>query len=89
MNEIGINQGTSGNVSARVPGGFLITPSGIPYDTLAPEQVRINCTIKKMKCKKKVDAYRLSTQWCMVQWTKSTIQYRRTAVQEQLNLLLN
>ena len=39
MNAIGINQGTSGNVSARVPGGFLITPSGIPYETLSPEQV--------------------------------------------------
>eukprot|EP00729_Bicosta_minor_P011363 gene11363-32583_t len=38
MNAIGINQGTSGNVSARVPGGFLITPSGIPYETLSPEQ---------------------------------------------------
>ena len=25
---LGLNQGTSGNVSARAPGGFLITPSG-------------------------------------------------------------
>jgi L-fuculose-phosphate aldolase len=25
---VGLNQGTSGNVSARSPGGFLITPSG-------------------------------------------------------------
>jgi L-fuculose-phosphate aldolase len=39
MNAQGINQGTSGNVSARVPGGFLITPSGIPYESMAPEQV--------------------------------------------------
>ncbi len=41
MNEQGINQGTSGNVSARIPGdgGFLITPSGIPYEEMAPETV--------------------------------------------------
>jgi L-fuculose-phosphate aldolase len=36
MNALGINQGTSGNVSARVRGGLLITPSGVPYDALAP-----------------------------------------------------
>ena len=32
MNRRGINQGTSGNISARVAGGLLITPSGVPYD---------------------------------------------------------
>jgi len=33
MNAIGINQGTSGNVSVRNKGaGYMITPSGIPYD---------------------------------------------------------
>ncbi|MFZ5492685.1 MAG: class II aldolase/adducin family protein [Pseudomonadota bacterium] len=32
----GLNRGTSGNVSARAPGGFLITPTGIAYDDLAP-----------------------------------------------------
>lgn len=31
MNASGLNQGTSGNVSARVEGGMLITPSGMPY----------------------------------------------------------
>lgn len=39
MNRLGINQGTSGNVSARVPGGFLITPSGLGYDGMTPEQI--------------------------------------------------
>lgn len=34
MNRDGINQGTSGNVSARWGEGMLITPSGIPYDEL-------------------------------------------------------
>jgi L-fuculose-phosphate aldolase len=35
----GINQGTSGNVSVRWDGGILVTPSGLSYDTLAPEEV--------------------------------------------------
>ncbi len=39
MNHTGLNQGTSGNVSARVPGGFLITPSGVPYDELRPHEI--------------------------------------------------
>ncbi|TVQ29785.1 MAG: class II aldolase [Geminicoccaceae bacterium] len=39
MNRLGINQGTSGNVSARTPEGFLITPSGVPYDRMQPEQI--------------------------------------------------
>src|SRR3546814_646058 len=39
MNALGINQGTSGNISARVEDGFLITPSGIPYGGMEPEQI--------------------------------------------------
>ena len=39
MNALGINQGMSGNVSERHAGGFLITPSGVPYDTMTPDQV--------------------------------------------------
>jgi len=39
MNEEGINQGTSGNVSARTDEGFLITASGIPYAKMKPEHV--------------------------------------------------
>jgi L-fuculose-phosphate aldolase len=41
MNAQGINQGTSGNVSARLPDadGFLITPSGIPYDLMTEDQI--------------------------------------------------
>lgn len=39
MDASGINQGTSGNVSVRVDGGFLITPSGLPYHTMRPDQV--------------------------------------------------
>jgi L-fuculose-phosphate aldolase len=39
MNAIGINQGTSGNVSVRTEDGFLITASGVPYDKMKPEHI--------------------------------------------------
>jgi L-fuculose-phosphate aldolase len=39
MNEAGINQGTSGNVSVRTEEGFLITASGVPYDRMEPEHI--------------------------------------------------
>ena len=32
MNSLGINRGKSGNVSARWKDGFLVTPSGLPYE---------------------------------------------------------
>lgn len=41
MIELGINQGTSGNVSVRCGDRFLITPSGIPYDEMTPEQIAL------------------------------------------------
>lgn len=39
MEAIGINQGTSGNVSHRWKDGILITPSGIAYDQLKPADI--------------------------------------------------
>ncbi len=39
MNRLGINTGTSGNVSVRHGDGILISPTGVAYDTLMPEQV--------------------------------------------------
>ncbi len=39
MNASGLNQGTSGNVSARNEAGFLVTPSGIPYAQMDPAQI--------------------------------------------------
>lgn len=35
----GLTHGTSGNVSVRTPGGFYVTPSGIPYDMLQPSDI--------------------------------------------------
>nr|VFK55724.1 MAG: L-fuculose-phosphate aldolase [Candidatus Kentron sp. TUN]VFK62932.1 MAG: L-fuculose-phosphate aldolase [Candidatus Kentron sp. TUN]VFK67836.1 MAG: L-fuculose-phosphate aldolase [Candidatus Kentron sp. TUN] len=39
MNRLGLNQGTSGNISMRVRDGFLITPSGLDYDSLQPADI--------------------------------------------------
>ncbi len=39
MNANGINQGTSGNISARFGDRMLISPSAIPYDQLKPEMI--------------------------------------------------
>jgi L-fuculose-phosphate aldolase len=39
MEALGINQGTSGNVSHRWQEGILITPSGISYDQLKPKDI--------------------------------------------------
>ena len=35
----GLSPGTSGNVSARLDAGFLITPTGMAYDDLIPEDI--------------------------------------------------
>jgi L-fuculose-phosphate aldolase len=35
----GLNKGTAGNVSVRDGDGFLITPTGLPYDTLGPDDI--------------------------------------------------
>jgi L-fuculose-phosphate aldolase len=39
MNRLGINQGTSGNISLRHGDGLLITPTSIPYDRLEPADI--------------------------------------------------
>jgi L-fuculose-phosphate aldolase len=39
MHREGLAPGTSGNVSARTRAGFVITPSGAPYDTLSPSDL--------------------------------------------------
>ncbi len=36
MNATGLNQGTSGNISARFGNDMIITPSGVPYEQLEP-----------------------------------------------------
>jgi len=41
MNASGLNEGTSGNISARIGESMLITPSAVPYDTLRPEMLAL------------------------------------------------
>ncbi len=39
MNALGINQGTSGNISLREGDGLLITPTSMPYDLMKPADI--------------------------------------------------
>lgn len=39
MNASGLNQGTSGNISARYKDRMLITPSATPYEAMQPEMI--------------------------------------------------
>jgi len=39
MNAKGINQGTSGNISARYGDRMLISPSAVPYEEMRPEMI--------------------------------------------------
>jgi L-fuculose-phosphate aldolase len=39
MNARGLNQGTSGNISARWGDGLLVTPSGVPYEQLHEDDI--------------------------------------------------
>jgi L-fuculose-phosphate aldolase len=39
MNRNGLNQGTSGNISARHGDVMLVTPSATPYEDLTPEKI--------------------------------------------------
>jgi len=39
LNSSGINQGTSGNISARFKDRMLISPSATPYDEMTPEMI--------------------------------------------------
>src|SRR5262249_35102213 len=39
MNDLGINQGTSGNITARSADQLLITPPRIPYEEMTPGDI--------------------------------------------------
>src|SRR5277367_4812809 len=41
INDLGINQGTAGNISVRYGDAMLITPSGTPYATMTAESIAI------------------------------------------------
>ncbi|WP_304333491.1 L-fuculose-phosphate aldolase [Brachyspira innocens] len=39
MRRDGVNQGTAGNISIRFKNGMLITPSGMPYEIMTPDDI--------------------------------------------------
>ena len=39
MNASGLNQGAAGNISVRFSGGLIVTPSGVPYDAMTPDDL--------------------------------------------------
>jgi len=39
MNAARLNRGKSGNVSARIENGFLVTPTGLGYEVMQPEDI--------------------------------------------------
>ena len=39
MSELGLTPGMSGNVSVRSPVGMLVTPSGMPYSEIVPDDI--------------------------------------------------
>jgi L-fuculose-phosphate aldolase len=58
MNDRGVNQGTSGNISVRVEEGFLITPSGVSYNEMEPSDI----VLMKLDASHK-GARKPSTEW--------------------------
>jgi L-fuculose-phosphate aldolase len=58
MNSLGINRGTSGNVSARWKAGFLITPSGHRYEDTGPADIVFVNATGKPRGKRHHDIYR-------------------------------
>ena len=55
----GLSPGTSGNLSIRVPRGFLITPSGVPFETLVPADIVLLGPTGEVA----TDRMRPSTEW--------------------------
>jgi L-fuculose-phosphate aldolase len=39
LSHSGLNTGTAGNLSLRIPGGLLITPSSVPYGVMEPQDL--------------------------------------------------
>ena len=62
MNASGLNQGTSGNLSARIPGGLLITPSSLPYERMEPDDlvaIDFNGSPSAQSCRRPSSEWRL------------------------------
>ena len=57
MSRSGLVRGTSGNISARTERGFLITPSGMAYESLVPEDLpEMDFMLRQISGNRKRDA---------------------------------
>lgn len=69
MNRRGINVNKAGNVSARavrgVVEGFLITPSGVPYESLEPVDIAFVPLDEPLSVERAVGPYAPSSEWEM------------------------
>ena len=64
MNSTGLNQGTSGNLSLRIEGGLLVTPSSLAYDQMEPEDlVAIDFCGQPLQTGLSGDKRRPSSEW--------------------------
>lgn len=59
LQELGLNQGTSGNTSIRYENGFLVTPSGVPIDEMTPNSmIQMNMSGEAMSAGKPSSEWR-------------------------------
>ena len=63
MNAAGINQGAAGNISLRFGASMLITPSGVDYETLAPEMIVAMGFDAEEAARDKKTGLRASSEW--------------------------
>jgi L-fuculose-phosphate aldolase len=47
MNASGLNQGRSGNISARHEDRILMTPSATPYDAMVPDMIALTAAPRR------------------------------------------
>jgi L-fuculose-phosphate aldolase len=59
MSELGLTPGMSGNVSVRSPVGMLVTPSGMPYGSIVPD----DCVDMAMDGKARPGQKTPTTEW--------------------------
>ena len=63
MNATGINQGAAGNVSLRFGDSMLISPSGVDYETLAPDMIVVMALAAEEPARNEETGLRASSEW--------------------------
>ncbi len=60
---LGLNKGTSGNVSVRLGDGFLVTPSGMVVDEMTAESMVEMQFDGSFECQEKLNSLKPSSEW--------------------------